>query len=198
MKPFSVINEGTVVVSLERRLAILSKLGFKLAPAFNVDELLKSFPRKSYEESGFDLALIGLGMTEQGKLRRNHCENLRLFDTECINNTGDYSRIARDMMGITQGSLVLENIQDEVDNDNRTAWLAFDFKGERIKIDCEVNDNRVDASIFTIFTELLDEADPEKTFVVYNAFGLNTLIGCVTKEQLEILNEHELHFSPLT
>ena len=53
------------IISLEQKLEILARCGLRLQPPFTVDDLLKAWDRKDFEKSGFDLALVSLGMTEE-------------------------------------------------------------------------------------------------------------------------------------
>src|ERR1700742_224977 len=108
-------------LTLERKLEILAECGLYLAPPFTAQDLLKSWPREEFEKPGFDLTLVGLGMTEERPPRSNHSVNVWHFDTECIEDNGSYLRIAQRMAELTQGSLVIENARDQVDLEARIA-----------------------------------------------------------------------------
>jgi hypothetical protein len=184
--------------TLEEKLSVLEACGLKLASPFTPDELLKSWDRDKYETEGFDLVLVGLGMTEEQPSWRNHCVNLWHFDTECIEDHGDYKKIAERMVEMTQGSLTLEDIQDYVDVEQKQAWLSFVFGEQRVKIDFKVEDDWVDAAIFTRFVDLLKRSDPSKIFVYYNLGGQDCILGCVTRRQFDDLKSNGLRFVPLT
>jgi hypothetical protein len=184
--------------TLEEKLAILKTCGLQLAPPFTVDSLLSSWNRAEYEKDGYDLVLVGLGMTEEQEPWRNHSVNVWHFDTEAIEDNGDYKRIAERMAEITQGSLSLENIQDHVDVEEGEAWLSFTFKGRPIRIDCAVKDDWVDPTIFGRFVELLKQSDPSKVYIYYDLGGQDCIIGCVTKIDFECLKSRGLKFVPLT
>jgi hypothetical protein len=184
-------------MTLEQKIAVLADCGLKLSEPFTVDDLLTSWDRVDYERSGYNLTLVGLGMTEEQEPWRNHCVNLWHFDTECIEDNGDYRRIAERMTEMAQGSLRLENIQDHVDIEKDEAWLSFFFRGEDIRINCKVEDDWVDASIFIRFVELLGQSDPSKIYIYYDLGGQDCIIGCVTKEELKKLNNKGIKFVPL-
>jgi len=184
--------------SLEDKLAVLEECGLTLASPFNVDELLASWDREDYEAEGYDMVLVGLGMTEERKPWRNHCVNLWHFDTECIENSGDYACIAKRMAEMAQGGLPISEIEDHVDVEAGEAWFSFVFAGERVKIECAVEDDWVDTSIFARFVGLLEQSDPSKLYVYYDLGGQCCIIGCVTKEQLKVLNGHGVKFVPLS
>lgn len=189
---------GDPRMTLEQKLDLLAGCGFRPAPPFTCDDLLKTWNRADYEKPGYDLVLVGLGMTEEQEPWRNHCVNLWHFDTECIEDHGDHKKIAARMAEMAEGSLSLENIQDHVDVDKKEAWLSFVFRSKTITIPCEVRDDWVDSAIFGRFVELLAQSDPAKTYVYYDLGGQDCLIGCVTKEQLQSLNRQGIRFVPLT
>lgn len=185
-------------MSLEQKLEVLACCGLKLAEPFTVNDLLTSWSREEYEEAGFDLVLVGLGMTEEQEPWRNHSVNLWYFDTECIEDHGAYKRIVERMAEMTQGSLPLENIQDYVDVEKEEAWFSFSFQGKETRVDCVVEDDWVDASIFASFIELLNTADPSKTYIYYDLGGQDGIIGCVSKGNLKALKKNGVKFGPLT
>jgi len=184
-------------LTLEHKLEVLADCGLKLADPFTPEELLKSWDRSEYEGPGFDMVLMGLGITEEQEPWRNHCVNLWHFDTECIEDHGDYKKIAERMVEMTQGALVLENTQDYVDVEKKVAWLSFSFQGRQIKIECEVQDDWLDARIFAKFVELLGLADPSKVYIYYDLGGQDCLIGCVITDGLKKLNDLGIKFVPL-
>ena len=186
-------------LTLEQKLELLAECGLELAVPFTFDDLLLSFDREEFEAPGFDVVLFGLAMVEEEEPCRNHCANLWHFDTECIEGSGSYTRIAERMVEMSQGALVLDNIKDYVDIEEEEAWLSFTFHGEPIKIAYTVDDDWVDAKVFDKFVELLGVADPSKVYIAdTSGGGQDMLIGCVTKEQLERLNSYGLKFAPWT
>jgi hypothetical protein len=189
---------GDLVATLEQKLEVLASCGFRLAEPFTCDDLLKSWSRADCEKPGYDLVLVGLGMTEEQEPWRSHCVSLWHFDTECIEDHGDYKRIAERMAEMAGGSLIIANVQDHVDVENEEAWLSFSCGGKDIKIQCEVQDDWVDPTVFSRFVELLAQSDSSKIYVCYELGGQDCLIGCVTREELKKLNRKGIKFAPLT
>lgn len=189
---------GGPPATLEQKLEVLASCGLRLAEPFTREDLLKGWSRADYEKPGYDLVLVGLGMTEEQEPRRSHCVNLWHFDTECVEDHGDYKRIAARMAEMAKGSLPIENIQDYVDVEKKEAWLSLSFRGKDIKISCEVQDDWIDPTIFGRFVELLTQSDSSKIYVCYELGGQDCLIGCVTKEELKKLNRQGIRFIPLT
>jgi hypothetical protein len=185
-------------LTMEQKVEVLENCGLRLSDQFTPGDLLTSWGREEYEKPGFDLVLVGLGMTEEQKPWRNHCANLWHFDTECIEDNGDYKRIVERMVEMAQGSLPLENIQDHVDLEQETAWFSFSFRGKEIKVECEVEDDWVDTNIFAKFVDFLEKTSPDKVFIYYDLGGQDCIIGCVTREELKQLNNQGIKFVPLT
>ncbi len=73
-----------------------------------MEDLLSSWDRSGYEKPGFDLALVGMGMTQEEAPGTPRAKNLRHFDTECIEDHGAYVDIAKRMVEIADGSLPVE------------------------------------------------------------------------------------------
>lgn len=173
--------------TLEAKLAALEQCGLRLAPPFTVGDLLKIADRSEYQKPGWDMVLVGLGMEEEQDPYRPYCRNLWDFDTECIEDHGDYARIARRMSDMAGESLPLEDIRDFVDIDGNQAWVSFKLGDRDIRIDCRVDDDWVDPDLFAKFDELLEQSDPSKLFIYYDLRGQDLVIGCVSKAQLNQL-----------
>ena len=184
--------------TLEQKLAVLAACGLTLAPPFTVQDLLKSWSREQYEEPGFNMVLIGLAMTEEQPPWRNHCVNAWHFDTECIEDNGSYVDIAERMAELTQGSLVLENVRDQVDIEAGIANLDFEHLGESVHIDLEVNNDWVDPKVFAHFIRLLAKSDLSKVYLYHDTRGQDCVIACVTREQFAALREAGVDFEALT
>jgi len=163
-----------------------------------VQDLLESWPRENFEEPGFNLALVGLGMTEERPPWRLHSVNTWHFDTECIEDNGAYVRIAERMAEMTQGSLVLKNIRDRVDIEAGIATLDFEHAGQPVHIDLEVNDDWVDPALFSHFIRLLAISDPAKLYLHHGTAGQDCILACVTREQFAALRKAGVSFEPLT
>jgi hypothetical protein len=185
-------------LTMEQKLDVLATCGLSLSDPFKPEDLLTSWGREDYEKPGFDLVLVGLGMTEEQEPWRNHCVNLWRFDTECIEDHGDYKRIVERMVDMAQGSLPLENIVDHVALEKEEAWFSFTFQGEEIKVECKVEDDWVDSTIFAKFVKLLAKSDPDKIFVCYDLGGQDCVIGCITRDELRKINSQGIKFVPLT
>ena len=173
----------------EQRLKTLETCGLKLSSDFTVSDLLESWPREDYEKPGYDLVLVGLGMTEERPPWRSHCKNLWHFDTECVEDDGSYTAIANRMSELANGSLPISVVKDHVDIEGGHAWLEFTCQSKKIRIDCKVEDDWVDPGVFGHFVRLLEKADPNKIYIYFDLGGQDCIIGCVTKEQFAKLKK---------
>lgn len=190
----SLAAQGT----LEEKLTVLARCGMDLAPPFTAEDLLTSWPREQFEKPGWSMVLFGLGMTEERRLWRNHCENVWRFDNECIADGGDYVRKARRMSELTRGSLVLEDIRDHVDVRGQIAWLEFKWRGNQYHTDCKVNNDWFDLGIFDHFVKLLRRADPAKVYLsYYDPREQNFIIVCVTLDEFAELQREGVSLKPL-
>ena len=185
-------------LTLEQKLEILARCGLRLAPPFTVEDLLTSYNRTVYEKPGFDAVLVGLCTTEEKPLWRNRCINGWHFDAEAIEDHGDYAKIAERLKAMAQGSLPIEHIRDHVDIESRQAWLAFQFNGKEIRIDCRVDDDWVDAAVFSHFVRMLANSDQSKIFLYYDLRGQDCILACVTKAQFADLKAAGIDFQALT
>jgi len=185
-------------MTIEEKLHALAECGLKLKDQFGVTDLADSWGRDALDEPGWNLTLVCLGMTHEEPPWIPHCDNLWHFDTECIEGDGSYVRIAKRMSDMAQGSMPLSDIQDHVDIDAGDAWLRFECQGKPVKIDCEVQDDWVDTSLFGHFVELLAKCDPGKLFIYYDLGGQDCIMGCVTRAQYASLQKLIPAMQPLT
>jgi hypothetical protein len=184
-------------LTLEQKLAVLSECGLSLAPEFTVQDLLESWSREEFEKPGFTMTLVGLGMTEELPPWRDHCVNVWHFDTECIEDEGSYVQIAKRMAAMTQGSLVIENVRDEVDIEAGVASLAFEQMGRPVHLNLKVSDDWVDPTVFSLFVRLLSSTDPTKVFLFLDTKGQDCVIACVSQEQFAALSKAGVGFERL-
>jgi hypothetical protein len=182
-------NSPPSTESLEEKLEALASCGITLRPEFSIDDLLSSWDRAEYEEPGFELTLVGIGMTQEEPPWKPRSENLWHFDTECIEDHGAYAAIAKRMVELAGGSLPLTDIEDYVDIEECKAWLSFKLESKSIKIDLAVEDDWVDSKIFGHFARLLAEKDRSKTYLYYDLGGQDCIIGCLDRENYQKLRK---------
>jgi hypothetical protein len=176
-------------IPLEEQLNMLAQCGIQLKPEFSVETLLESFAREKYETSRYIGTLIRMG----GELEREPftplSNNIWHFDAECIEDEGDYVRIAERMRDLAQGELPIENIRDRVDVENGDAWLEFDLRGETVHWGARVKEDWIDPDILSNFCALLQHQNGTRRFTYFDLKGQDSLIGCATEEELRKLRK---------
>lgn len=186
-------------LTLEDQLEVLGDCGISLLPGVTIDHLLISWSRESYEETPFELALVGCGAPiEQPPWNKWKSNNVWHFDTECIEGDGSYVAIAERMRDLSQGELPLTDIEDHIDEPlddleerwQGRAWLAFKLDDERIRWELEVDNDWVDPRVFTKFAELMQTRRCSRRFTYLDlGGGQDCIIGCCTPEQFRMLRE---------
>jgi hypothetical protein len=132
-------------MNLEQQLKTLAEIGFTLNDGINIDDLLYSFDRQSYEKKPFDLILFMLGTeVEHEPWGRPFCSTVWNFDTECIYATGDYVKIAKRLCQVASRPDCLQNVSDFVDLESRKAWLKYRANNVERSWTVEVNNDWVD------------------------------------------------------
>jgi hypothetical protein len=176
-------------IPLEQQLETLASCGIHLKPEFSVETLLESFSREKYETSPYAGLVIRLG----GELEREPwtplSNNVWHLDTECIEDSGDYGRIAERFRDLAQGELPIENIRDRVDHENGDAWVEFELDGETIHWGARVQDDWIDPGIITNFCGLLARQKRSRRYTFFDLKGQDCLIGCATEDELRKLRK---------
>jgi hypothetical protein len=185
-------------LNFEDKLQRLAECGLRLREHITMEELEASWGRDALESSGFDMALICLGMQSEIRDGDFHSDNVWHFDTECIEDHGCYVDIANRMVEMSQGSLPLTDIKDYVDLEQDKAWLEFTCQGEHIHIDCKVDDDWVDTDLFEYFVTVLAKCDPNRLYLYYDLGGQDCILACTTREEYRILKKEIPDFKPLS
>ena len=132
-------------MNLEEQLATLRELGIELAPGINIDDMLYSFPRESYEAKPFDLVLFILGAeVEREPWGRRFCTSVWNFDTECIDGGDAYVKIAKHLCRVACRPDAFSDVRGHVDVENGAAWIEYLLEGKHRRWDAEVNDDWAD------------------------------------------------------
>jgi hypothetical protein len=115
--------------------------------------------------------------------------NVWHFDTECIEDHGDYSKIAHRFVELAAGNLPLTDVRDFVDVEARDAWIEFTLDGKEYRWECAVEDDWVDATVLSKFASLLNEQKSDRRFTYLDLGGQDCIIGCFTDAELQRLKK---------
>ena len=101
--------------TIEEQLETLIRVGISPNEYFSLDDAVEAFGRQAYDRKPYLLLLCVLGgETEKAPYhpRSNHIWHL---DTECIEDHGDYIRVAKRMALLSGNDLPIEQLEDYVD-----------------------------------------------------------------------------------
>src|SRR5688572_954855 len=88
-------------MKFEQQLEELAKLGIRPERGIGPEYFLRELDREAYEDPPFDVLLTSLGMAVQEEpYDRPVCSRVWDFDTECINDTGDYVAIVHNLLRV--------------------------------------------------------------------------------------------------
>ncbi len=183
--------------ALTKRLTYLAERGFPLAKGHTIESFKREMGN-DFVERDWGPTLAALGNESMEGPGGPFCEPLWYFDTECIEDHGDYARIVERMAEMAQGSLPLKDVYDYVDVEAGQASFGFTLHGEKHNVFCEVDNDWVDTKIFAVFVDLLAKTDPSKVYVYYDLRGQDCVLGCVTHKQLKQLRKSGHAFEPLS
>ncbi len=188
---FQLLTRKRLPKTLEDRVALLDSCGIRMAPGRTIDELLISFTREEYESQSLGLLLFMLGSdVETGEFNLPFSTDVWTCDLECIVEPGDYARIAVRMRDIAHGDFPIENIRDDVDWEEQTAWLEFELDGKLVRLTPEFDDDWADPALFSELAKLLHQRRTGRRFIVHGLDGgQSILIGTATEDQMRQLRK---------
>jgi|SRR3989338_3951178 len=175
--------------TLEEQIQILAKCGICLNAGTTIDDLLAVFDRTEYEKNPFTMLMAVMGGEKEMKEGEWMSDNVWHFDTECIEDHGDYTRIAQRLSVLAGSELPLQDIKDHVDIEAGVAWLSFKLDGHDYKWNAKVEDDWVDTEIINKFRELIVSRKTDKKFIYFSEGGQDCIICCLTTVQLHELND---------
>jgi len=172
---------------VEEQIKELAACDIHLREGISVEDLLESINVSDYEAAPYRALLEAMGGPISATVLLDGSPDIWHFDTECIEDEGDYARIANKMKELAQGALPLENITDHVDLEGEVAWLSVDLDGVTFKWDADVNTDWVDPAILSLLAELLRSRNAGRRFTNVDLGGQSCLIGCSTDDALQRL-----------
>ena len=172
-------------ISFEKQLEIFKKLGFDLNPGVDTSDINRWGGHKTFEEQPFTLLYTTLGQTierEPWTPLTNKCWN---FDTEAIESDGSYIDIIKNLQRITRGEIKFTDIKDHVDIEEGKAWVSFSLNGDSYKWNLKVQDDWVDANLFTKIFELTKKYNTKGRYTYFDTGGQDAVIGFETPDNLD-------------
>lgn len=170
--------------SFEEQLEIFKELGFELNTGIEKSDIDR-WGENDFLDDPFSLMYMTLGQTierEPWTPLTNKCWD---FDTEAIEDHGSYVYIIKNLERITRGGLIFENVKDYVDLEEEKAWVSFTFNGKDYKWNLNVNDDWVDADLFSKIGNLTECFKSNGRYTYFDTGGQNLVIGFETPESLQ-------------
>ncbi|MDH5655219.1 MAG: hypothetical protein OEZ34_04895 [Spirochaetia bacterium] len=120
-------------MKIEEQIENLSQFGIALNDGITIDDLLYTAPREEYEKKPFDLLMFMLGAeVEREPWGRRFCNSVWNFDTECIYQTGEYSKIVRNLFLLAGKENKLTDVKDYFSMEENEAWV--EYNGTKVNI----------------------------------------------------------------
>jgi hypothetical protein len=167
--PWSLWGKKRKHVSFEEQVRVLESCGIRLNPGVRCESLLQSLSRERMEGEPFRLLLCVMG-GEAGE-SGYPSDHIWHFDTECIEGSGSYIRIASRMCTLAQGGLPLADIEDLVEVEEGMAWLSFSLEGKTERWAAKVEDDWVDAEVLSRFARLLESREMGRRYTYIDLQG---------------------------
>ena len=121
-------------VPLEQQIGEFAAAGLSLLPGRTIDELISTETREAYENDPYRLLLSIYATDVEGDPRdRWYTAEGFAWDTECINEPGDYAKILRYLERLT-GEDVFTTLSDDAQfADSGTATITYAIKGGEVR-----------------------------------------------------------------
>jgi hypothetical protein len=153
-----------------------------------VEELLISFPREEYESPPYALLLSMLGgEVEDDSASGYFSDDLYSFDTECIEDHGNYARKVERLGQIAEGDLPIKNLRDYVDLAAGEAWIELELDGRTHRFEPAIDDDWFDPAVLTWLDSLAAERGSRRRLMYLDTGDQNVVVGFATLEQLKRL-----------
>jgi hypothetical protein len=190
--------------TIEHMLEQLAPLGIVLATGITVQSVLDDFShprlrsgrgrnfRAKIENGGYKelFSFIGQERYDFDAHRRMgpYCEALWFFDAECIEDPDEYVSIARRAALLSGSDLVFDDVRGNVDHDANEAWLELTWRGEKERVELQVNHDWADVHVFKHLEQYLLATGTERRFAIHD-YGQGGFIVCQTPSVVSALNK---------
>lgn len=180
-------------VDIQSAITTFKQLGFVINNSIETNEpidvaehIQAIYSRLLKERSVFEMVYIALGDTED---LSDHpiCDSLWHFDTECIEDQGDYVKIIQNIERISDGDLKFEDVEDSFDHEANTASVSFKLNGDSYSWDLLVENDWVDPTILSKIVELSKKYKTKGKLTYFNTGGQDMVLGWLTENKLKEL-----------
>lgn len=177
-------------VPFETQIEVLAKCGIRLRADCTTEEVRIALGCPSHEAKPYvDLLLALGGEVELEVPVRYFSDDVWHFDTECIEDDGDYGRIVQQVMRLAKGQLPLTDIRDRFDFDHQQAWIEVQLDGATQRYEPVFNNDWADPLVFVWLGDLIAARGGAGRLVYFAPGDQSLLIGYVTPEQVQHLRK---------
>lgn len=170
-------------------LSTLAAYGIRPAFPDAIENMRAEWGGKPFKDFESLLAALGDEIVDAKTLETigHYSNDVWHYDAEAIEDHGDYARLIGNMIRLAQPALDDFSITDFVDIENEIAWAEVTGRGERHRIDFNVDNDWIDPKLFAWMNELLQQQGTERRFAAH-ALGQDGLVVCKTPAQIKELN----------
>jgi hypothetical protein len=163
-------------LTCDQALTELAAIGVTLAPGITRQDLLPSLKgdlSTPVDRIQLLCALGGEAETSDAGLLSHTIWHL---DAECIEDHGDYVRLAERFGVLAAANLPLVDLADHVEVEAREAWLEFSLDDRRVHWDLTVDNDWMDPALYSKFQQLLSSRCAHRFMIC--ALGQDSLVLC--------------------
>lgn len=183
-------KRGPKRIPLEEQFRVLRQCGIELHPEYAPEMVVSDDDRTIFEEQPyFQLAFVMGTEIEEPPWGRYYTDDLYALDLECIEDEGAYVDIARQLSRITKGTLPLEDIEDQIDHEERSACLSFRLNGEDHRFDAEYENDWADPRLFSWMDRIAQRQGSRSRFWMIGDGGQCVLLMFKTPEECKALKK---------
>jgi hypothetical protein len=175
------------IVSFSEQLRTFQKLGFNLNFGISSSDIDRWSGEKEFENPPYIMLYITLGQTTEREPWTPLTDRVWNFDTEAIEDHGDYVAIMKNLERISRGELKFQNLKDYVDVEGKKAWVSFSVKNNSYKWDLKVDGDWADPALFTKVVQLTKTLKTKGHYTYFNTGGQDAVIGYETPENLDAI-----------
>jgi hypothetical protein len=175
-------------LNLEQALRELNGMGVSLAPGTSVADLLPSLNGDVSAPVDRTQLLCALGGEAEESPAGLLSHDIWHLDAECIEDEGDYARLAYRFSVLSRGKLPLTKVVDHVDIEAGEAWLEFLLGDQKIHWDLTVDNDWMDPALYSQFQKLLSSRSRSERFMIY-ALGQDSLVLCGDDAKRKAISE---------
>ena len=173
-------------VSFETQLETLESCGIRRNAGVTDEDLQTFEDRAAMEASPYKGIVETLAIDIEREPFSPMSDALWMCDYERIEDHGAYKDIVLRLELMTDSALRLTGITDQVDWEEKSAWVQFNYSGEVVRWDAKFDNDWMDPYVIVKYDQLLKESGSKVRIYSNHAdYGQAALFAAFTKEQFD-------------